>query len=182
MEEYRVFLAKLFGQLNSGRCEKLAHEMEVLRPLPGWLFESARRVRVRVNSASLIAVERNSYSANSRLIGELVEARVFPEWIEVWYGGQRVEQLPRLRGRTNYRIDYRHNIDWLVRKMISMADFADCLRGQRHDARDPGRTDTFGQLQQCHRPQHDSHLLHAAAPAVSPIHGRNCDMNSCPFI
>jgi hypothetical protein len=90
--------------------------MEVLRPLPDRLLESARRVRVRVNSGSLIAVERNSYSVNSRLIGELVEARVFAERIEVWYGGRKVEQMVRLRGRTNYRVDYRHIIDWLVRK------------------------------------------------------------------
>ena len=81
VEEYQVFLAKLFEQLNSGRKEKLAQEMEVLRPLPDRLLESARRVRVRVNSGSLIAVERNSYSVNSRLIGELVEALVFSERI-----------------------------------------------------------------------------------------------------
>jgi hypothetical protein len=115
-EQYQEFLAKLFDQLNTGRREKLAHEMEVLRPLPDRRFDSAKRVRVRVNSGSLIAVERNSYSVDSRLIGEIVEARVFPERIEVWYGGQKVEQLPRLRGRTNYRVDYRHIIDWLVRK------------------------------------------------------------------
>ena len=100
-EQYQEFLAKLFAQLNGGRKEKLFEEMEVLRPLPGRRFDSAKRVRVRVNSGSLIAVERNSYSVNSRLIGELVEARVFPERVEVWYGGQKVEQLPRLRGRTN---------------------------------------------------------------------------------
>jgi len=123
VEEYQSFLAKLFDQLNSGRKEKLAQEMEVLRPLPGRRFDSARRVRVRVNSGSLIAVERNSYSVNSRLIGELVEARVFPERIEVWYGGQKVEQLPRLRGRTNYRVDYRHIIDWLVRKPGAFANY-----------------------------------------------------------
>jgi len=104
-EQYQEFLAKLFAQLNGGRKEKLFEEMEVLRPLPGRRFDSAKRVRVRVNSGSLIAVERNSYSVNSRLIGELVEARVFPERVEVWYGGQKVEQLPRLRGRTNYRVD-----------------------------------------------------------------------------
>jgi hypothetical protein len=115
-DEYQTFLAKLFDQLNNGRREKLAQEMEVLRPLPIRRFDSVRRVRVRVNSGSLIAVERNSYSVNSRLIGELVEARVFPERIEVWYGGKKVEQLPRLRGRANYRVDYRHIIDWLVRK------------------------------------------------------------------
>jgi hypothetical protein len=121
--QYQEFLAKLFVQLNSGRKEKLAQEMEVLRPLPGRRFDSAKRVRVRVNSGSLIAVERNSYSVNSRLIGELVEARVFPERIEVWYGGQKVEQLPRLRGRTNYRVDYRHIIDWLVRKPGAFANY-----------------------------------------------------------
>ena len=123
VDEYQAFLAKLFDQLNSGRKEKLVHEMEVLRPLPARRFDSVRKVRVRVNSGSLIAVERNSYSVNSRMIGELVEARVFPERIEVWYGGQKVEQLPRLRGRTNYRVDYRHIIDWLVRKPGAFASY-----------------------------------------------------------
>jgi hypothetical protein len=122
-DQYQIFLARLFDQLNSGRKEKLAQEMEVLRPLPGRRFDSAKRVRVRVNSGSLIAVERNSYSVNSRLMGELVEARIFPERIEVWYGGQKVEQLPRLRGRTNYRVDYRHIIDWLVRKPGAFASY-----------------------------------------------------------
>ena len=123
IEEYQGFLAKLFDQLNSGRKEKLAQEMEALRPLPDRRLDSARRVRVRVNSGSLIAVERNSYSVNSRLIGELVEARVFAERIEVWYGGQKVEQMVRLRGRTNYRVDYRHIIDWLVRKPGAFASY-----------------------------------------------------------
>jgi hypothetical protein len=123
IEAYQAFVAKLFDQLNSGRKEKLAQEMEVLRPLPDRRLESARRVRVRVNSGSLIAVERNSYSVNSRLIGELVEARVFAERVEVWYGGQKVEQMVRLRGRTNYRVDYRHIIDWLVRKPGAFANY-----------------------------------------------------------
>ena len=36
--------------------------------------------------------------------------------VEVWYGQKKVEQLPRLRGRRKHRVDYRHIIDWLVRK------------------------------------------------------------------
>ena len=123
IEEYRALLAKLFDQLNAGRKEKLAQEMESLRPLPDRRLDTAKRVRVRVNSGSLIAVERNSYSVNSRLIGELVEARVLPDQIEVWYGGEKVDQLPRLRGRTNYRVDYRHIIDWLVRKPGAFASY-----------------------------------------------------------
>ena len=34
-----------------------------------------------------------------------------------------MEQLPRLRGRGKHRIDYRHVIDWLVRKPGAFADY-----------------------------------------------------------
>jgi hypothetical protein len=50
------------------------------------------------------------------LIGEQVEARLYMDHVEVWYGQKKVEQLPRLRGRRKHRVDYRHIIDWLVRK------------------------------------------------------------------
>jgi hypothetical protein len=123
VEEYHSFLGKLFEQLNGGRKQRLVEEMKQLRPLPDRRLESAKRVRVRVNSGSLIMVARNNYSVNSRLIGEIVEGRVYAEHIEVWYGGQKVEQLPRLRGRTNYRVDYRHIIDWLVRKPGAFANY-----------------------------------------------------------
>ncbi|HVI77831.1 MAG TPA: IS21 family transposase [Candidatus Acidoferrum sp.] len=123
VREYELFLKRLFEQLNSGRKERFVQEMEVLRALPERRFDSAKRVRVRVSSGSLINVERNSYSVNSRLIGEIVEARVFANHLEVWYGGQKLEQLPRLRGRTNYRVDYRHIIDWLVRKPGAFANY-----------------------------------------------------------
>jgi hypothetical protein len=123
VEAYEVFLGRLFEQLNSGRKARLVEEMERLRPLPERRLETAKRVRVRVNTGSLIVVERNSYSVNSRLIGEIVEARVFSDHLEVWYGGQKMEQLPRLRGRTNYRVDYRHIIDWLVRKPGAFAGY-----------------------------------------------------------
>jgi hypothetical protein len=71
---------------------------------------------VKVDSGSLIHVERNSYSVNSRLIGARVEARSYLDHVEVWYGQRKVEDLPRLRGRGKHRIDYRHIIEWLVRK------------------------------------------------------------------
>ena len=122
-EAYRGFLEKLFEQLNSGRKQKLAEELDVLRPLPDRRYEGAKRVRVRVNTGSLIAVERNNYSVHSRLIGEIVEARVYSGHVEVWYGGQKLEQMPRLPGRSHYRIDYRHIIGWLVRKPGAFANY-----------------------------------------------------------
>jgi hypothetical protein len=36
--------------------------------------------------------------------------------IEVWYAQRCVECLPRLRGEGRHRIDYRHIIDWFMRK------------------------------------------------------------------
>jgi len=120
---YEAFLRQLLGQLNAGRQQRLAEELPLLRPLPARRLESCKRRRVRVDSGSTIHVEGNTYSVASRLIGERVEARVYAERVEVWYGQRCVEELPRLRGRGKHRIAYRHVIDWLVRKPGAFADY-----------------------------------------------------------
>ena len=116
MTEYAQFLKDLFAQRKAGRRARLAEEMAVMGELPARRMESAKREQVKVDSGSLIHVERNSYSVNSRLIGAGVEARVYLDPVEVWYGQRKVEDLPRLRGRSKHRIDYRHVIEWLLRK------------------------------------------------------------------
>ncbi len=116
LPEYRLFLKDLFIQRSAGRRARLAEEMAVMRVLPARRVESAKRGRVKVDSGSLIHVERNLYSVNSRLIGAQVEARLYLDHVEVWYGQPKVEDLPRLRGRSKHRVDYRHIIEWLVRK------------------------------------------------------------------
>jgi hypothetical protein len=90
--------------------------MAVMKELPERRMESARREQVKVDSGSLIYVDRNVYSVPSRLIGEQVEARLHVDQVEIWYGQKKVAQMPRLRGRHKHRVDYRHIIDWLVRK------------------------------------------------------------------
>jgi hypothetical protein len=45
-----------------------------------------------------------------------VKARIYAEYIEVWYAQRRIEFLPRLRGENSHCINYRHIIGWLVRK------------------------------------------------------------------
>jgi hypothetical protein len=116
VDEYKAFLRSLVTQLNAGRRERLRVEMQYLRPLPAGRLESVKRERVKVDTGSLIYVDRNVYSVHSRLIGEQVEARLGAEIVEVWYAGRKVEELARLRGRGKHRVDYRHIIDWLVRK------------------------------------------------------------------
>lgn len=123
LAEYQDFLTKLFAQLNAGRRSRLQEEVAVLRPLPARRLESVRRFRARVNTGSLVMVDRNHYSVHSRLMGEMVEARVFAHHVQIWYGGTKVEEMPRLPGRSRYRVDYRHIIDWLVRKPGAFAQY-----------------------------------------------------------
>ena len=123
LTEYAQFLKALFVQRNAGRRTRLAEELAVMRELPARRMESAKRERVRVDSGSLIHVERNSYSVNSRLIGAQVEARAYLDHVEVWYGQRKVEDLARLRGRNKHRIDYRHIIEWLMRKPGALENY-----------------------------------------------------------
>lgn len=116
MDEYQRFLRMLFARLNAGRRARLQEELAVMHELPERRIESAKREWVRVDSGSLIYVDRNAYSVPSRLIGERVEARLTMDRVEVWYGQRKVAEMPRLRGRRKHRVDYRHIIDWLVRK------------------------------------------------------------------
>ena len=136
-EDYKKFLERLFDELNSGRRERVQEELKRLRRLPERRLESCKRVSVGVKqSSSTIRVDGNIYSVDSRLIGEEVEVRVHADELQVWYSTQaqvrhiasaerheqvwyaqaQVDTLPRLRGTSKHRIQYRHIIDWLVRK------------------------------------------------------------------
>ena len=103
--------------INSTRADA-SHLAEELRPLASASprrLEACRRL-ARVDAGSVIHVERNNYSVPSRLIGEQVEVRLYVEHVEVWFAQQLVQDMPRLRGRDKSHIEYRHIIDWLVRK------------------------------------------------------------------
>jgi hypothetical protein len=113
---YERFLRAILEQRNSGRGKSLAEEKTALRPLPPGRLESYKRARVRVHPGSLIYVERNIYSVDSRLIGERVDVRLYADHLEVWFAGRVVERMGRLRGKRKHFINYRHVIDWLVRK------------------------------------------------------------------
>jgi len=93
------FLQMLFERLNAGRKQRLAEELSVMKEMPERRMESCKRERVKVDSGSLIYADRNAYSVPSRLIGEQVEARLYMDHVEVWYGQKKVEQIARLRGR-----------------------------------------------------------------------------------
>lgn len=120
---YERFLRALTDQLNHGRRQRFAEEQKLFRPLPATRLEAMKRLTVRVDCGSLIHVDRNVYSVNSRLIGQQVEVRLYVGHLELWYGQKKVEELPRLRGRNQHCVNYRHVIDALVRKPGAFADY-----------------------------------------------------------
>jgi hypothetical protein len=123
IEEYESFLQKIVNQRNMGRKQRLKEELHVMKPLPAIRFDDFKTVEVRVGSGSSINVEQNVYSVHSRLKGEKVRVRIYAETIEVWYAQKTVACMPRLRGKGKHRINYRHIIDWLVRKPGAFANY-----------------------------------------------------------
>ena len=122
-EEYADFIRSLFEQLNANRHKRLGEELEKLKPLPSKSLSACQRLQVRVGPSSTIRVRGNTYSVPSRLIKEQVEARLYAERLEIWYGQKQVETLPRIRGESRHRVDYRHIIDWLERKPGAFANY-----------------------------------------------------------
>lgn len=122
-DAYTAFLHEVLHQRNAGRRQRLEEELPRLAPLPVRRLESFKRVRVRVNQGSLIRVQGNRYSVHSRLIGEQVEVRIYADHLEVWYAQRQMEVLPRLRGSQKHFINYRHVIDWLVRKPGALENY-----------------------------------------------------------
>lgn len=122
-KEYEEFLKTLFKQLNSGRRDRLEEELKILRKLPNGRLDSCKRLQVKVGTSSTIRVNHNVYSVNSRLIGESVKIKLYAEHLELWYAQRCIEKIPRLRGGEKHHIQYRHIIDWLVRKPGAFENF-----------------------------------------------------------
>jgi hypothetical protein len=121
--EYMKFVRGVVARRNAAKAVKFQEELARLRPLPTRRLETLERQTVRVGQGSTIQVKKNTYSVPARLMGERVEARIGAEVIEVWYAGVLQQTMERLRGQSKHRIDYRHVIDWLVRKPGAFARY-----------------------------------------------------------
>ncbi len=114
--QYDLFLTKLFRQLNAGRTERFLQEQKQLRRLPHRRIETCKKTSTKVGPSSTININHNTYSVDSRLVGEKIQVRLYMDHLEIWYGQKKVDAMQRLRGDGNHAINYRHIIDSLVRK------------------------------------------------------------------
>lgn len=122
--EYLSFVREVIDRDRNGRAvEKLAIEREHLRPLPHSAVPGYTIYEPTVRKWSTIRIGKRAYSVPSRLIGHKVVVRQHADFLEVHYKGQLVETLPRLRGDSVVRIDYRHVAWSLARKPGAFARY-----------------------------------------------------------
>jgi hypothetical protein len=108
---------------NRPATARLLEERPRLRALPSSPIPSYTRYESKVRRWSTIRVAHRTYSVPARLIGHTVVADLYPNVVEVRYGGQVVQTMPRLRKEDEHKIDYRHVIGWLVRKPGAFARY-----------------------------------------------------------
>jgi len=120
---YERFVAEIVRQRNLTRQVRFASERAVLRPLPTTPLAPSRELHCTVTCHSTIHVLENTYSVPSRLIGTKVLVRLHAEVVAVYVGTSLVCQMPRLFGRQQHAIDYRHVIWSLVRKPGAFAAY-----------------------------------------------------------
>ena len=121
--DYETFLREILNRRNGRRRDKLLEELAVMRRLPEMRTQDWSQWSGKVTAYSTVNVKHNVYSVDSRLIGELIDVRVYAEMLEVWHGGGFIERIPRLRGSSKHHIQYRHIIDSLVRKPGAFAHY-----------------------------------------------------------
>jgi len=121
--DYEGFVAGLVTARNRRRAVKLHEELARMHDLPLTRLDDFRAERVLVTRFSTIRIAGNMYSVASRLIGEHVDVRLYPDRLEVYYAGEPMAEMERLRGKGGASIDYRHLIWSLVRKPGAFARY-----------------------------------------------------------
>jgi len=119
----RQFIEEVFHKANRGRQKRLVEELAVMRPLRVALLPEYVEEHVPVSRWSTVQTDRRIYSVPSRLIGETVRVWRYEDRVEVYLAGVRQLVMPRLTGEQTHAINYRHIIEWLLRKPGAFAQY-----------------------------------------------------------
>ncbi len=123
VEEYEQFVAGIVSKLNRRAQARFEVERAHLRPLPTTRLSTYTSYDRVVRRWSTLRINSRVYSVPSRLIGHTVRVHLHADYVEVLFKGKLVETMPRLRGKQEHRIDYRHVIWSLIRKPGAFARY-----------------------------------------------------------
>lgn len=116
VESYEAFVYQVMERRNQLRQSRLAEEIAVMRRITQPPLAAYREWRVRVSPGSLIRIQTHTYSVPTSLIGQQVLVRQYEWHLEVYYQQQLIQSMPRLTGRFQSHVNYRHLVDTLLRK------------------------------------------------------------------
>jgi len=120
---FEQWLEQSLTQENNRRQARLQDELAVMKPLPVDRFPEFKEVTVGVSQHSTINVLGNLYSVPPRLLHQTLRVQVYENHLVVFYGETRIQEMPRLIGRSHHAIDYRHVIWSLVQKPGAFARY-----------------------------------------------------------
>lgn len=128
LADYRHFLDTVVASIHRRNRARITTERATLKPLPCTRGVDYSETIVRVTSSSTITLRHELYSVPARLIGERLRVHVYDDRLVLYHGGRELLTLTRARpgtdGARRRSIDYRHVIDWLVRKPRALAGLA----------------------------------------------------------
>jgi hypothetical protein len=113
---YEAFVYEVMAQRNRGRQAQLQEELAVMKCITQAALVSYRERRLKVSAGSLLLIQTNFYSVPTSLIGQTVTVRQYEWHLEVYYQQQLIQTMPRLLGRSQHHINYRHLVESLLRK------------------------------------------------------------------
>jgi len=120
---YDLFVLGVLEKANSLRTVKLLEELAQMREHMSAELPDYTETLVRVTNNSTIRVCKRVYSVPSQLIGSRLRARIHETHIVLMDGLVVLAQLPLCAGDRGAVIDFRHVINWLVRKPGAFAQY-----------------------------------------------------------
>ena len=123
LADYETFVQGVLTRRNQSRQTRLTEELVVMQPLPATPLITHTHQRVRVARTSLIRVQGNAYSVPTSLIGQYVNVHIYEWHLEVTYQSRCVLKVPRLIGKQQHHVNYRHVITSLLRKPGGFRDY-----------------------------------------------------------
>jgi hypothetical protein len=120
---WQSFIDAAVRTRNAGRKSRVGEDLAAMRELNVAKLPEYIEEDVMVSEWSTIRVKKCAYSVPSRLMGQVLRARVYEDRIEAYFGNAIQLACERLVGRNQHRIDYRHVIWSLVRKPGAFARY-----------------------------------------------------------
>ena len=122
-EAYDRFVIGVLERSNGLRGERFAQEVAAMREHLAPELPDYTETMVRVNNNSTIRVCKRVYSVPSKLIGSRLRARIHETHIVLLDGMVVLAELPLRGGDRGAVIDFRHIINWLVRKPGAFSEY-----------------------------------------------------------